>query len=232
MKNQPNFESITSDYHLFVDIQMGKYFNSVNKKEFSNEEEAKTIIGIILQTWNNKIAYQHKRLDTSTIEAKTAWFNSVDIDFRNKTNVKEPKSGKPNIREATHEMIGYYDDLFPFLPEGAVIFLLFAGPALEAYGYSLERFNKIIDGEKPAEIEKELLSWAYDITFGVMSAYLEKTFEKRDLILSASVKIAEEELDKKNAEEVVKKIYSNIEQHFADLHKDKNKSLKKRKKDN
>lgn len=225
-------EEIKTDYHLFIDIQMGKYLKSTHKSEFSSDEEAKFVIGRILQTWNDKIAHQHLRLDNSSIESKTSWFNSIDINYQEKIDSTVTSNFNPDIRKVSMQMVNHYNDLFPFLPKNSVMFLFFAGPALEAYGYSLERFNKLIDGQTPTEIEKDLLQWAYDISFGAMVAYLEKNNSVKDKLLSKTIRIAKEELDQQTAINVVAKIYSSIEEHFSELHTKENntKSIKGKKK--
>ena len=63
---------------------MGKYLKSCGKNEFNSDKEAQAVISKIIQTWNQKIADEHLRLDSSTKEAKTAWFNSINIKFENK----------------------------------------------------------------------------------------------------------------------------------------------------
>jgi hypothetical protein len=228
MKNIPNYENLTADYHLFIDIQMGKYLRSVNKNEFSSDDEAKLVIGKILQAWNDKISNKHNQLDNSTTEAKTAWFNSIDIDFPSLTTLVT--DNKQKIRNATKSMINYYDNIFPFLPEGAVMYLLFAGPALEAYGYSLERFSKLLHGEKPTGIEKYILQWAYDVSFGIMLAYLAKNDSIKDKLLSNSLKLLKKELDEQTAANVLSNIYSSIQENYKNLEKNKNKPKSTKKK--
>lgn len=231
-----SIEEIKADYHLFIDIQMGKYLSSSNKSEFSTIEEANRIMGKIVETYNQKIASDHLRLDNLNEAAKTNWFNSVEIDFSAEDAVPSGRQGItageenfpisilsskdiPKIDKATKDFISFYNDVLPFLPDGAIMYLMFAGPALEAYGYSLERFQKIIEGEEPTEIEMDLLEWAHDLSLGVSMAFLEKNEVKKEQFLAASLDVACEELDKKTALEVVAKIYANYEEEFAGLNK-------------
>jgi hypothetical protein len=241
-------EEIKADYHLFIDIQMGKYLSSRNKNEFSSDEEARLVMGKIIDTYNQKIASDHLRLDNLNEAAKTSWFNSVEIDFSAESAVHSGRDGFapgeenfttsfmgtkdiPKIDKVTGDFISFYNDALPFLPEGAIIYLMFAGPALEAYGYPLDRFKKIIEGEEPTEIEEDLLLWAYDLSFSVAEAYLEKDKVEKDILIEYSISIAEEELDEKTALEVVAEIYGNYEEDFSGLKKERKKlKSKKRKK--
>lgn len=198
---------------------MGKYLKSVGRSEFISEIEAKKILGQIVETYNSVIASDHNRLDNSSIESKTSWFNSVEIKFQTSAQRKKVDSNGASIRKATKELVNYYDDLFPFLPEGAVIHLILAGPALEAYGYSLERFNKLINGDEPTPIEEDLLLWAYDLTSEILDAYMKKNKSIKDKLFSNAIQIAKTKLDEKTSIETVAKIYVNIQEQFADLDK-------------
>jgi len=228
MKPNKSIEEIKNDYHLFIDIQMGKFLKSANQSEFQSEKEAQNILGKIIEAYNNLIAPEHNRLDASTPEAKTSWFNSVEIDFFSLT---QPVTNEPDVKEtfrAMENVITSYDEMFPFLPKGAVLFLLFAGPALEAYGYSLERFKKLLDGEKPTDIEKNILQWAYDVTALLSIAYKEKKASSKDKYYFESLQIAKLELDENIARRVIAEIYTNIKEHFADLKTNQNKKPKKK----
>jgi hypothetical protein len=233
-------EEIKADYHLFVDIQMGKYLSSRNKSEFSTIEEAKMVMGRIVEAYNQKIASDHLRLDNLNQAAKASWFNSIEIDFSaigglasgEEDSLVSSRVTKniPVINKETKEFISFYDDLLPFLPEGAIMYLMFAGPALEAYGFPFERLKKIIEGEEPTEIEEDLLLWAHDIVFGVVTAFHEKDRIKKEKFLAASVGLACEELDEKKALEVVTEIYANYEEDFSELKGKKQKLTTKTKK--
>jgi hypothetical protein len=231
MTRQKTIEEMNAGYKLFLDIQMGKYLKSMNKAEFDSDEEAANVIKKIVNEWNNSIADKHAMLDNSDLTAKTSWFNSVNIDFKKSAGMKTMPGTTKEIQEETKEMISHYNEIFPYLPEGAVLLLLFAGPAMEAYGYPLERFNKLVNGEEPTEIEIDLLRWAYDIALLSMSAFMEKIKSKKKKYLEKSIDIAAEELDKETALGVVHDIYENIEEHFADIDVgEKRKSPKKKKK--
>jgi hypothetical protein len=225
-----SIEEIRADYHLFIDIQMGKYFKGKGKTEFSSDEEAKWILDKIVRAYNQKIASDHLHLDNLNEAAKASWFNSVEIDFEKPHNSHLPFENIPGIKKETREFISFYDDLLPFLPEAAIVYLMNAGPAFEAYGYSFERFEKIIDGEDPTEIEEDLLLWAYDIALSVAQAYLEKDKAKKEKFLSIAIAIANEELDEKTSVDVVAEIYANYKEIFSEHKKKKQKSEKQRQK--
>lgn len=99
---------------------------------------------------------------------------------------------------------------------------MFTRPAFDAYGYSWERFKKLLGGEIPTIIEEHLLLWAYDIALGVIKAYMEKNQRKVENYLEQTIRISEEELDKNDAAEVVSTIYTNIKDYFAEIHELKN----------
>ncbi len=240
-------EKIKTDYNLFIDIQMGKYLSSKNKSEFSSDEEAIMVMGKIIEAYNQKIASDHLRLDNLNEAAKTSWFNSVETDFSAKGAVPSGRQGFasgeenfpisslstediPEIDNATKDFISFYDELLPFLPEGAIVYIMFAGPALEAYGYPFERLKKIIEGEELTEIEEDLLLWAHDLVFGVVTAFHEKDKIKKEKFLAASLDVACEELDEKTALEVVAEIYANYEEEFSELKGKKQKLKTKTKK--
>jgi hypothetical protein len=89
-------EEIKADYHLFINIQMGKYLSSKNKSEFSSDEEAIMVMGKIVEAYNQKIASDHLRLDNLNEAAKTSWFNSSgSIDFPPKADSPPAKKISP-----------------------------------------------------------------------------------------------------------------------------------------
>jgi hypothetical protein len=221
MKLNESIEKFKKDYHLFIDIQMGKYLKSVNQSEFQSDKEAQNVLGKIIEAYNELIAPEHDRLDNSTTEAKAAWFNSIQINFSENTQ-KKLLSEKEKIRQASLDMIGYYDELLPFLPKGSVALLLFADPALEEYGYSISRLTKILDGEKPTEIEKDILNWAVKISSLVMSSYLSKKSSDKEKNYKLAVEIACEEFDRDTALSVIAEIFSAIKKHFTELKEEKN----------
>lgn len=226
-----SIEEIKADSNLFIDIQMGKYLSSRNKSEFSSDEEAKLIMDKIIEIYNQEIAADHLRLDNLNEAAKVSWFNSVEIDFEKPQRNSLPvEKSLVDIDKETKEFISFYNNEFYFLPEGAILYLIFAGPALEAYGYPLERFKKIAYGEEPTEIEKDLLGWASDLSRGISMAYHEKNEVKKEKFLDASFYVACEKLDKKTAAKVVEDIYANYEEDFTNYNKNKKSQKLKTKK--
>jgi hypothetical protein len=94
---------------------------------------------------------------------------------------------------------------------------------LQAFGYPLERFQKIIEGEEPTEIEEDLLLWAYDLSFEISNAFLEKNKVEKEKLIDWAITIAEEELDDETALDVVAQIYANYEESLCGLEKGKTK---------
>lgn len=223
-------EEIKADYHLFFDIQMGKYLKSKNKSAFSSDEEAGNIMKQIIDVYNERIAPDHHRLDNSDETAKISWFNSVEIDFQN-TGSKSPHSKNfPDMRKITNELILFYNEMFPFLPEGSILYLINAGPALGAFGYPPNRVEELLQGKEPTEFEKEILRWACDLAFKATDAYLEEDKFKKEKKLVQAVWIAEEKLDKDMSLDVVSEIYASVEANFAERKKRGNRSKSKSKK--
>lgn len=74
-------KEIIKDYHLFLDVQTGKYLKSANKTDFSNDAEARRVIGQIVNVYNQQVAPDCLQLDNPNDSAKIAWFNSIEVDF-------------------------------------------------------------------------------------------------------------------------------------------------------
>ncbi len=197
-------KKLKSDYDEFVDIQTEKYFRLAGKDAFDSVKEANKIIGTIIQTWNQKVAPFYDNFQEKSREAKAAYFNSIEIDFTIVPTQKKDKYDEAGF--ALADILRHYDDIFYFLPQGAVMFILFSGPALDAYGYSLERLKKIFDGEPPTNFEKDLLQWAYDLTTEIMAYYLETNKRQKKEHYLEAVYIAEEMLDEELVEEVIEDI--------------------------
>jgi hypothetical protein len=214
-----NIDKIKADYNLFIELQIKKYLEQCGKDKFSTNDETKAVVDKIVAVWNSEIADQHERLDNTDLEAKTEWFNSVEIDFDLDQQLQVTKSLWDGTDIDFMDMVEYYDELFPFLPKGAIVFLTFAGPAFEAYGYPIERYTKLFNGEEPTEIEKLLLYWAHNIAYGVMAFHIEKSASNRENIRSATLKIAEMELDPQTARKVFDDILTYIKEYFGDVHK-------------
>ncbi len=219
-----SIEEIKADYHLFIDIQMGKYLKNVNKSEFSNDSEAKLVLDKIVEAYNQKVASDHLRLDNLNNAAKTAWFNSIELDFR-KEVTKAISEFEAVFENEFEKVTEHFYDIFPFLPDGSMEVLIFVGPALEAYGLPFERFKDLILGEPPTEIEEDIITWAFEVTFNVMGSLVERGKAKRKKILDDAIKIAGEELDKETAINVVQEICNAITETIG---KEPKKSRKKK----
>lgn len=222
-----SIEEIKADYHLFIDIQMGKYLKSVNRGEFNSDAEAKNVLDKIIETYNKLISPEHDRLDNSITEAKASWFNSIQIDYPSPASVSHTINYKNKLQETSLEAIELYDELFSFLPPGNFVFLLLAVPALEAYGYPFQRLSKLLDGETPSAIEKDILRWAYTITLYLMSAFIEKKETDKKKALSYAIEIVNKELDEISTQKVISEINANIKEHFAFAKKRKANKKKK-----
>ncbi len=210
-----SIEEIKADYQLFIDIQLGKYLKQTGKSEFSNHEEAGFVMNKIGEAYNKEVAAEHLRLDNLNKEAKTTWFNSIEIDFNEKEN---DYSEFIEIVNSDFEKISEgLADTFPFLPEGALTVLIFSGPALGAYGLPFERFKKLLIGEdEPTEIEEDALQWAFDMSLAVMGSVVEVSKAKRKQCLIDAVQIAAEELDEELAIEVVGEIAADMIEVFGE----------------
>jgi hypothetical protein len=202
MKKQKSIEEIKADYHLFIDVQMGKYLGQNNKDEFDSNAEAKDIIGKILTTWNNKIASEKEKLDTLDVAAKTGWFNSIEIQFLQDKTEKQ-SSGKPgNIEPST----GVMNKIFPGLSDRELDLIPFCWALLEPLGYKYERMREIIAGSVPAEIEIQLLRWSHEIVSIVNKAVHAKSESKTEELMDIAYYRACERLENKDAKEIIIKL--------------------------
>ncbi len=58
-----SIDKVKQDYHLFIDIQMSKYFKSQKKETFDNDAEAKIVLDEIVKAYNDIVASEHLKLD-------------------------------------------------------------------------------------------------------------------------------------------------------------------------
>jgi len=203
-------KEIKEDYNLFIDIQINKYLKSVDKTEFSDEQEATLVLRRIFYTYNVTIADEHLKLTNLNREAKEKWFESIEIDFDqdNDDDISEFED-YDEFEEATES----FYERFPFLPEGSIVALLFVGPALEAYGMPFERFNTLLRGEDECtEIEEDLLIWAFDLTLTIMEAVAERNKKKKEKIFNEAFIIAQQELNKEDSRKVINAIVKDIKE--------------------
>lgn len=222
-----SIDKIKEDYHLFLEIQIGKYLKSTNKSDFTNESEIANVIDKIIDIYNKKVASEHLRLDNLNEKAKIEWFNSIEIDFN------EPIEDKGEYEDAIsddilEEINEHIDEIFSFLPPGSFNILIFAGPALEAIGMPLERFNKLISGEPPLDIEEDIISWAFYLTENVLFSLLEKNQTKSRKFLKNAVDIALDELNEEQTTDVIYQIQNSIIKELGlKIKKENNKKKKK-----
>jgi hypothetical protein len=237
MGKKPTKEKLTgfrANYHLFIDIQTSKYFRQTGKEAYDSEEEASRIIGTILEAWNEKIAPEKLSLNNLNDSAKAGWFNSVELDFEKESKFLQSddeydEDFPDDMDESDFEDIEEPDEIFPFLPQGASMVLLFSAPAFEEYGYSEERFENIIRGEEPTETEINLIGWIYDFTLETVAAYYEKNSKVKDNLIAAAIEIATEHFDEETAVKVIDEIYLGIRTEFDQEKRNKKQQSKKKK---
>jgi len=207
-----SIDEVKQDYHLFIDIQMGKYYKSANKNAFDNEAEAKLVLDEIIKVYNAKIASEHLRLDNLKLDAKAAWFNSIEINFDRPINDMNEFDEDFDIQ--LDEVSKEFDKVFNYLPEGSMQVVIFSGPALDMFGLPVERFEALVIGEKATDVEKDLIEWAFEVTLNVMDAVFSKSKNKKQKSLREAVIIATEFLDTNQSEKVVKTIFENVTDAF------------------
>jgi len=123
-----------------------------------------------------------------------------------------------------------FDERFSYLPKGSMPIFVFSGPALEAFGLSIERFEALIRGEKATEVEKDLIEWAFEVTLNVIDAFFSKSKKIKRNKLSYAIGIALEFLDHDTSEKVVQDIFHNISDAFNIFNKEIAKPVKAKRK--
>lgn len=73
---------IFDDLYHFQNIHLKRYFSLVGRDEFINEDEAKSVIGITMNGWNQFVAPRSRDIDNLTTEERTAFFKSITLDFK------------------------------------------------------------------------------------------------------------------------------------------------------
>ena len=208
-----DMEKIKEDYHLFIDVQIGKYFKQTGKNEFSSEGEVKTVLAKIIEVYNNLIAPEHERLHHSTTEAKTAWFNTIHVNFSN-TKYNYEKS-QYTVENVIVNLLSPNDMMLSFLPKDASLIMMFAGPALDAYGLPFERFQSLAAGAEITANEKRMFRWVFDLTKCVSVAYSTRGKKLKEQFMAHAVRIAQQELNPESSAEVVSKIYQIIKEQLS-----------------
>lgn len=223
-----SLEQIKQNYDSFIDIQTRKYFKLADKNAFDNDAEAKLVLDEILKVYNEKVASEHLKLDNLNALAKNKWFNEIEIDFKKLLNEMNEYEEEFNVQ--LDEVSNQFDKLFNFLPKGSMNVVIFSGPALDAFGLSLERFEALVKGEKVTEVEKDLIEWAFEVTLNIMDAYFSKSKSKKRNTLKEAVILAEEYLDPIQSENAVKTILRNITDTFGDPAKEPKQGNRSKKK--
>ncbi|KUG27034.1 hypothetical protein ASZ90_003119 [hydrocarbon metagenome] len=68
-------------YH-FQGIHLNRYYSLVRRDEFIKEEEAKDVIGIIMNGWNQFVSPRSRDIDNMTHEERSAFFKTITLDFK------------------------------------------------------------------------------------------------------------------------------------------------------
>ncbi len=208
-----SIEQIKQDYHSFIDIQTGKYLKLTDKNAFDNDAEAKLVLDEIVKVYNEKVASEHLKLDNLNAPAKNKWFNEIEIDFKKLLNEMNEFDEEFNFQ--LDEVSNQFDKIFNYLPKGSMNVFIFSGPALDAFGLPLERFEALVKGEKATEVEKDLIEWAFEVTLNIMDAYFSKSKSKKRKALEEAEIIAKEYIDPIQSENTVKTILRNVTEAFG-----------------
>lgn len=75
--------SVFDDLYHFQNIHLKRYFSLVGHDEFINDDEAKSVIGVTMNGWNQFVSPRSKDIDKLTTEERTAFFKSITLDFTN-----------------------------------------------------------------------------------------------------------------------------------------------------
>jgi tetratricopeptide (TPR) repeat protein len=78
----PDCIVIFNDVLHFQNIHLKRYFALVGRDEFRNEDEAKSVIGVTMNGWNQFVAPRARDIDNLTTEERTAFFKSITLDFK------------------------------------------------------------------------------------------------------------------------------------------------------
>ncbi len=204
MISKEKIEALRESYHLFVDIQMEKYFKENNKNEFDNKTEAEFVVNKIMHKWNTKIS-PDAEIDNLDKADKIKLFNSIKIDFKNdnKTIKNRPKekSGPTNIfvpGEKNSEK-----DLEKFIPYSILV--------LDKLGYKFERLREIfLKKDEPSPVEQELIVWALMIVSLFYKTVISKSNKEKEAKLRKVLRMLEEKLSPEDTQ----KALEDLQYHF------------------
>lgn len=224
--------SLMDDVHHFQNVQIDKYLKNQNIASFRSMEEAQNILDLIVNTWNNEVIPDKRKLDKLSAVEKTKWFNSIDTDFNYEEPVENYDETENEFMEIIpDELIEELDETFPYLPSGSALLLPVASVILKVIGYKEDRISEIIDGAGVSEAEEYFINWAIDIVVTIGAACDEKDSKKKTKALNDAFDIAMEELDEQDAIyviEIIKEIfYENLGNNEEEIKKKKKTGKKK-----
>jgi hypothetical protein len=205
---------ILKDLDLFISIQVDKYLQSTGKKEFSDEREIQSVMPLIIDNYNDRIAPEKLRLDNLNDTAKKKWFSSIEIDWSAKAEIlkiSDPGDNDPLYQE----MNDLFDKTFDFLPAGSMSLMIFSGAALDAVNFPLERYESFLEGiSKPSNEEKEIILWAFEVTVSLVAAESEQYSSQKKEFFQRGVAILQEYLNKKESIKIANKMTRSIKDAF------------------
>ena len=213
MKKQKTIEEVKEDYHLFIDIQMGKYFRKKNITEFETENEAKFVLGQIISAWNKNVASNHEKHDSFDKSGIVSWFNSIEIEFDNMSEQESKTSNEFTIQKNDYIPGKVSDKELDLIP--------YCYTVLNAIGYKFERMREIISGAQPSELESELIQWSFKIVRLTNKAVHTKSAGKAEDILDEAYYMLLEKMDKPEAKKALMNLHGHL---LKDFKKRKNKS--------
>jgi len=223
--------SLMDDIFRFQNLQTKKYLADKGKNEFSNDEEAKKIIGIIMDAWNKNIAPQKEKLDSYNPAQKTDWFNSVALDFENQTSLTE------TMEYDNNKLLPYLEDydiysIYDCVDENDLIILPFTFPLLRAVGIKEERLDDLFDKkDEPTDYEEYIIEWAVEIGSAVGDGVIEEKEKGKTELYQIALTIAKEELNEKEADSAITDLKNLFRKAIDESEKlEKKKSKKNRKK--
>lgn len=69
------------DMYHFKNIQLERYYALAGSRSMSGGEEAKRVLAIIMNGWNEHCSPRSREIDEMTTQQKTEFFKSIELDF-------------------------------------------------------------------------------------------------------------------------------------------------------